>query len=144
MCLGRARVAPIPALLIQVVKKRKNKYAGVLRPLQVGAGSPTVSVLVLYDVENDRIRGRLANACLDYGLERVQFSAFLGKINRNRRQELALRIQAEVGDDRARVRVIPITEDAIKEMWTLDQYAVKDHPDERSYPVLRVIGREPE
>lgn len=125
-----------------MVRKRKNKYAGVLRPVQVGAGSPTVSVLVMYDVENDRIRARLANACLDYGLERVQFSAFLGKINRNRRQELALRIQAEVGEDRARVRVIPITEDAIKEMWTLDQFAPRPEPEAPAYPVLRVIGRE--
>jgi CRISPR-associated protein Cas2 len=123
-----------------MVKKRKNKYAGVLRPTQVGAGSPTVSVLVMYDVENDRIRTRLANACLDYGLERVQFSAFLGKINRNRRQELALRIQAEVGDERARVRVIPITEDAIKEMWTLDQYAERDEPKVTAMPTLRVYS----
>lgn len=122
-----------------MVKKRANKYAGVLRPLQVGAGSPTVSVLVMYDIENDRIRTRLANACLDYGLDRVQFSAFLGKINRNRRQELTLRIQAEVGDERARVRVIPITEDAIREMWTLDQYSPKPEP---SFPVIRVIGPE--
>ena len=122
-----------------MAKKRTNKYAGVLRPLQVGAGSPTVSVLVMYDIESDRVRTRLANACLDYGLDRVQFSAFLGKINRNRRQELTLRIQAEVGDERARVRVIPITEDAIREMWTLDQYAPKPEP---SFPVIRVIGPE--
>lgn len=122
-----------------MVKKRANKYAGLLRPLQVGAGSPTVSVLVMYDIESDRVRTRLANACLDYGLDRVQFSAFLGKINRNRRQELTLRIQAEVGDERARVRVIPITEDAIREMWTLDQYAPKPEP---SFPVIRVIGPE--
>ena len=122
-----------------MAKKRANKYAGLLRPLQVGAGSPTVSVLVMYDIESDRVRTRLANACLDYGLDRVQFSAFLGKINRNRRQELTLRIQAEVGDERARVRVIPITEDAIREMWTLDQYAPKPEP---SFPVIRVIGPE--
>jgi len=107
--------------------------------LQVGAGSPTVSVLVMYDIENDRVRTRLANACLDYGLDRVQFSAFLGKINRNRRQELTLRIQAEIGDERARVRVIPITEDAIREMWTLDQYRPKPEP---SFPMIRVIGPE--
>jgi len=122
-----------------MVKKRANKYASVLRPLQVGAGSPTVSVLVMYDIENDRVRTRLANACLDYGLDRVQFSAFLGKINRNRRQELTLRIQAEIGDERARVRVIPITEDAIREMWTLDQYRPKPEP---SFPMIRVIGPE--
>ena len=88
----------------------------------VGVGSPEVSVLVLYDVENDRIRGRVADICLNYGLERIQYSAFLGKINRNHRQELAMRIQDEIGGEVARVRVIPITEDSVREMWTLNQY----------------------
>lgn len=102
--------------------KRTNRYAGILQPRLVGAGSPEVSVLVLYDVENDKIRTRVADICLNYGLERIQYSAFLGKINRNHRQELTLRIQDEIGDELARIRVIPITEDSVREMWTLDHY----------------------
>jgi hypothetical protein len=47
-------------------------------------------VVLIYDIENDRLRTRIADACMDYGLERIQFSAFFGKLNRNRRQELAL------------------------------------------------------
>jgi hypothetical protein len=77
---------------------RKNRYRGVLRPLQVGRGSPEVSLVLIYDVEEDRIRTRVADICLDYGLERIQFSAFFGRLNRNRRQELALRVQAEIGN----------------------------------------------
>jgi len=102
---------------------RINRFAGVLRPRLVGAGAPEVSVLVLYDVENDKIRNRISDVCLNYGLERVQYSAFLGKINRNHRQELILQIQDEIGDELARIRVIPITEDAMAEMWVLDHYA---------------------
>lgn len=103
---------------------RRSSYAGILQPRQLGAGSPEVSVLVLYDVENDRIRDKLADLCMDYGLVRIQFSAFLGKINRNRRQELSLRIRNLIGNQSARVRVIPIVEDAFKDMWILDQYRV--------------------
>lgn len=104
--------------------RRHNKFAGILQPRQVGDGAPEVSVIVLYDVEEDRIRTKLADLCLDYGLARIQFSAFLGKINRNRRQELCLRIQALIGSKSARVRIVPVMEDALREMWVMDQYRV--------------------
>jgi len=129
---------------------RRSSYAGILQPRLVGAGQPEVSVLVLYDVENDRIRDKLASLCMDYGLDRIQFSAFLGKINRNRRQELSLRIQDLIGNQSARVRVIPILEDAMKEMWTLDQYRVDadlakeraDRADPQNRPILKIIPSE--
>ena len=79
-------------------------------------------MLLIYDIENDRLRGRVADVCFDYGLERIQFSAFFGKLNRNRRQELALRMQAEIGDQSGRVRLVPVCEQDIKEMWVFDQY----------------------
>lgn len=108
-----------------MVKKKRNSYAGILQPRQVGAGSPEVSVVVLYDVENDRIRTRVSEVCLDFGLARIQYSAFLGKINRNRRQELSLRLLEEVGGENARLRIIPVTEEALREMWVHDQYERK-------------------
>ena len=100
----------------------KNRYSGVLKPLPVGRGSPEVSVVLIYDIEDDRLRTRASEICLDYGLERIQFSAFFGKLNRNRRQELALRLQREIGGDSARVRIIPVCEGDLKDMWVLEQY----------------------
>ena len=38
--------------------------------------------LVIYDIENDKIRLRISETCLDYGLARIQYSAFLGSIDR--------------------------------------------------------------
>ncbi len=81
-----------------------------------------MSVVLIYDIENDRLRTRIADACMDYGLERIQFSAFFGKLNRNRRQELALRMQREIGGGSARVRIIPVCEGDLKDMWVLEQY----------------------
>ena len=130
---------------------RKNRYRGVLRPLQVGRGSPEVSLVLIYDVEEDRIRTRVADICLDYGLERIQFSAFFGRLNRNRRQELALRVQAEIGDESARVRVIPVCEEDLKDMWIFDQYrrdadelktAESATGGKPAMPRLRVLGSE--
>jgi CRISPR-associated protein Cas2 len=101
---------------------KKNRYTGILKPIALGRGSPEVSVVLIYDIEDDKLRGRTANICFDYGLERIQFSAFFGKLNRNRRQELALRLQTEIGDQSGRVRLIPVCEQDIKEMWVLDRY----------------------
>ena len=127
----------------------KNRYRGVLKPLQVGRGSPEVSLVLIYDIEEDRLRTRVADICLDYGLERIQFSAFFGRLNRNRRQELSLRVQAEIGNRSARVRVIPVCEDDLKDAWVFEQYR-QDADDLKAraresvarpvVPRLRIIG----
>lgn len=118
----------------------KNRYAGVLQPRQSGAGSPEVSVIVLYDIEDDRIRARVADVCLNYGLERIQFSAFMGRINRNRRQQLALEILAQVGAESARIRIVPVAEDSLREMWVHDRYRTKPRPaPDDDPPRIRVV-----
>ena len=128
---------------------RKNRYTGVLKPLQQGKGAPEVSVVLIYDIENDRLRTRIADACMDYGLERIQFSAFFGKLNRNRRQELALRLRNELGNESGRVRIIPVCEQDLKDMWVLDQYRRDADPlkaeaeaRDREKPRLKVLGAE--
>jgi CRISPR-associated protein Cas2 len=65
---------------------------------------------VVYDIEDDRIRYRIASACKDYGLERIQFSAFLGPLNANKREELFLRLKRMLGEKPGKVLVIPICE----------------------------------
>ena len=128
---------------------RKNRYTGVLKPLQQGKGAPEVSVVLIYDIENDRLRTRIADACMDYGLERIQFSAFFGKMNRNRRQELALRLTNELGKESGRVRIIPVCEQDLKDMWVLDQYRrdadqlkAEAETRDREKPRLKVLGAE--
>ena len=81
-----------------------------------------MSLVLIYDIENDKLRMRASNICLDYGLERIQYSAFFGKLNRNRREELALKLCNEVGKGSARIRMIPVCEDDLKNMWVFDQY----------------------
>jgi CRISPR-associated protein Cas2 len=108
-----------------------------------------VSLVLIYDIENDRLRARVAGICLDYGLERIQFSAFFGKLNRNRRQELALKVQNEIGDESGRVRIIPVCEQDLKDMWVLDQFRrdadkLKADAEARDLakPRLRILGGE--
>lgn len=118
-----------------------------MKPLPLGKGSPEVSLVLIYDIENDRLRTRVADVCMDYGLERIQFSAFFGRLNRNRRQELALRVRNELAGENGRVRIIPVCEDDLKDMWVLDQYRreadeLKTETERREAPKLRVLAAE--
>jgi CRISPR-associated protein Cas2 len=47
-----------------------------------------LQTLVIYDVEDDWARTRVAEACKDFGLDRIQYSCFRGPLSRNKREEL--------------------------------------------------------
>lgn len=68
------------------------------------------STVVIYDVPDDRTRTRVSEACLDYGLERVQYSAFFGRLTRNKREELFLRLKSILGEKAGKILVQPICE----------------------------------
>lgn len=68
--------------------------------------------LLVYDIPNDRIRAKVADFCLDYGLDRIQYSAFVGRLSRNRMEELMQKIRAKIGQAPAKVLLLPIPLDA--------------------------------
>ena len=43
---------------------------------------------VVYDISKDRTRTKISDRCLDFGLQRVQKSVFLGDIEPNRVEEI--------------------------------------------------------
>ena len=67
-------------------------------------------IYVVYDIEDDRVRGRVASACKDYGLERIQYSAFRGSLDTSRRNELATRLGDTLGRENGRILVLPVCE----------------------------------
>jgi len=69
-----------------------------------------VLTFVIYDIEDDRVRGRIANACKDYGLERVQYSAFCGSLDASRRGELAARLADTLGREAGKILLLPVCE----------------------------------
>lgn len=75
---------------------------------------PEVLTYVVYDIEDDRIRARIANTCKDYGLRRVQYSAFSGPLNANKRGELFLRLRGELGDEAGKILLLPICEKDVR------------------------------
>ncbi len=65
-------------------------------------------VLLVYDITNDRKRAKVADACQDYGLDRIQYSAFLGRLSRNHQDELMLKIKKIVGKSACKIMLVPI------------------------------------
>lgn len=70
--------------------------------------------LVMYDIEHDRVRYRVSEACLDFGLERIQFSVFRGKLNRNKREELLMLLTNLLGHEQGKILIQPMCEDDFK------------------------------
>ncbi len=77
-------------------------------------------LLLVYDIVDDRKRGKVADACLDYGLDRVQYSAFTGLLSRTHQEELMLRIASIIGDGAACIHLYPIDEKAWQKRLILE------------------------
>jgi len=75
-----------------------------------------VRTFVIYDIVEDKTRTRIADACLDFGLARVQYSAFAGMLNRNRREELFLRLRNILGDEAGKILMQPVCEKDVVQM----------------------------
>lgn len=78
--------------------------------------------LVIYDIPHDGTRQKVADACLDYGLQRIQYSAFVGNLSRSHQRALFQEITRRVRRREASVQLFPL--------------------DERSWTGRRVIAQE--
>jgi len=53
-------------------------------------------IWVMYDIESDKARTRIAKYCKQAGLYRVQYSVFLGTVASNDKDALELKIEGEI------------------------------------------------
>jgi CRISPR-associated protein Cas2 len=66
--------------------------------------------LVVYDIPDDRVRSKVADFCMDYGLDRVQYSAFLGDLARTHQEEMILKMGQKLGDREGKIQLFVICE----------------------------------
>lgn len=64
--------------------------------------------LLVYDIPDDRARGKIADFCLDYGLDRIQYSAFVGNLSRTHQEELMMKIGKRLGKKAGKIQLFPI------------------------------------
>ncbi len=77
--------------------------------------------LLIYDISHDGIRAKVADACLDYGLERVQYSAFMGELSWIHQKELLLQIKRRIGKHDANIQLFPLDEKSWTTRRVIDQ-----------------------
>ncbi len=77
--------------------------------------------LVLYDIPDDRIRTRIAEVCKDFGLDRIQYSAFAGELSRTHQKQLFSRLRRTLGRAEGRIWLVPLCRADWEGRWVVEQ-----------------------
>jgi CRISPR-associated protein Cas2 len=64
--------------------------------------------LVIYDVTDDSLRNRVAETLKDYGLSRIQYSAFIGELARHKLNSLTVDLKDLIGEEVENVQIYPL------------------------------------
>jgi len=81
----------------------------------------SVLVWIIYDIVEDKVRNRVAKTCKQYGLERVQKSAFLGRLESSRFDELAEKCRSLIDKDVDSVYLFPFCQEDFRKVKVLGQ-----------------------
>lgn len=83
-------------------------------------------VWVMYDICSNTIRNTVIKICKNYGLYRVQKSVFLGTLNRNEIDTVALECGALVDPDADSIYIFPMCDDDFKKVKLIGNAFDKD------------------
>lgn len=67
--------------------------------------------IVIYDISKTKIRNKVIEKLMDYGLIRIQFSVFAGKINKNMRENLAIAMRNCMLNEDGNIQIFLVDED---------------------------------
>jgi len=81
----------------------------------------SVLVWIIYDIVDDRVRSKVSKECKRYGLERVQKSAFLGKLKTSRFDELAEKCRGLIDEEVDSVYIFPFCQEDFNRVKVLGQ-----------------------
>ncbi len=86
----------------------------------------SMQCVVVYDIPDDGKRTKIADVCQDYGLDRIQYSAFLGNLAPTHQEELMIKIRDVLGKLPGNVQLFPICEKDWKTRRVIDQKETED------------------
>ena len=84
--------------------------------------------LLVYDITDDRARSKVADDCLDYGMERIQFSAFWGNLSRTYQEELIRKVKKRLGKKPGKIQLFPVCEKDVRQRLEVIQGPPKEAP----------------
>lgn len=67
-----------------------------------------MKVLVVYDITSDRLRNKISEALKDFGLVRIQKSAFIGELNSEERKDVENFLKRQPLEKNDRIDIFPI------------------------------------
>ena len=75
----------------------------------------------MYDIKNNKARSKIAKACQQMGFNRVQYSVFLGTIDKNNADSLQIQIEEYIDKKKDSVYIFPMSKDELKQTVLLGQ-----------------------
>jgi CRISPR-associated protein Cas2 len=107
-------VFAVDEIMAKIVKKQEMIKTGI-DALDLIGRPGEVLVYVFYDIEQDKVRNQAARICKDFGLERTQFSGFIGYLSKNKREEMGIKLRDVLAGSNGKVLVQPVCEKDFRE-----------------------------
>lgn len=83
-------------------------------------------VWVMYDIKKDRARTKIAKICQQAGLYRVQYSVFLGTLEKNQFDSIQLQVGELIDEEKDSIYIFPMSKDELQQTVLLGQAFDKD------------------
>lgn len=80
----------------------------------------------MYDIVKDRTRNKIVKCCEKSGIYRVQYSVWLGEMNKTRRKELRTQIEDLINPDEDKVYIFPMCREDFNSCILLGQAFDRD------------------
>jgi CRISPR-associated protein Cas2 len=82
-----------------------------VRALITYLSSLKMQLLVVYDIAHDGTRSRVSDICLDFGLDRIQFSVFCGALTQAHRKDLQRKLKQALGKQPGKILLVGVAAD---------------------------------
>jgi CRISPR-associated protein Cas2 len=96
---------------------------------------------VIYDVSDNLLRTKISEKCKDYGLKRLQKSAFFGELDKNTAEMLAVDIENILQSERATgddcVFILPECKECISKKITIGKGFDENEFKDKYYVIFR-------
>ena len=92
--------------------------------------------VVIYDVSDDNLRTLVSETLKDYGLQRIQYSGFMGDLRRDELNSLLVDLKNLIKDLVENVQLFPMCDSCLKgkkEVGKQKKYAFKEKKDKIAY-----------
>ena len=70
--------------------------------------------LIIYDISDDNLRNHVSELLKDYGLQRIQYSAFIGNLRRDKLNSLTVDLRRLIGEAVENVQIYPLCDVCFK------------------------------